>query len=120
MPAENRIVATGPIRPSSESLTHGVLYDLDDSLRYVLHAHSPALWRAAPALGLPITDPAIPYGTPEMAEEVRRLFRASDVAARRIFSMGGHEDGIVAFGVTAQAAGLLLLTALAAAEKSSA
>jgi hypothetical protein len=114
MPAENRIIARGPIRPSSESLTHGVLFDLDDSLRYVLHAHSPAIWHAAPALAIPITDPGVPYGSPEMAEEVRRLFRDTDVAARRIFSMGGHEDGIVAFGPSAQAAGDILLAALSA------
>jgi hypothetical protein len=36
------------------------------------------------------------------------------VAARGIFSMGGHEDGIVAFGPSADAAGATLLAALAA------
>lgn len=114
LPAENRIIARGPIRPSSESLTHGVLFDLDDTLRYVLHAHSPAIWRAAPRLAIPTTDPGVPYGSPEMAEEVRRLFRDTDVASRRLFSMGGHEDGIVAFGPTAHTAGDILLAALAA------
>ncbi len=40
----------------------------------------------------------VPYGTPEMAREVQRLFRETDVRARRIFAMAGHKDGIVAFG----------------------
>jgi ribulose-5-phosphate 4-epimerase/fuculose-1-phosphate aldolase len=114
-PEHNRIVATGPIRPSSESLTHGAVYALDAALRCVLHVHSPELWQHAARLELPITDAAVPYGSPEMAAEVRRLFAETEVAARRVFAMGGHEDGIVAFGPTLQTAGDALLAAWAAA-----
>jgi ribulose-5-phosphate 4-epimerase/fuculose-1-phosphate aldolase len=117
-PAENRIVAFGPIRPSSESLTHGAVYALDAAIGVVLHAHSPEIWQAATALGIPTTDHDVPYGSPAMAAEVARLFATTDVAERRIFSMGGHEDGIVAFGATAEAAGEVLLAALAAAQLS--
>jgi ribulose-5-phosphate 4-epimerase/fuculose-1-phosphate aldolase len=115
-PAENRVVARGPIRPSSESLTHGAVYACDPAIHVVLHAHSPEIWRAAAQLNLPITDESVPYGTPAMAAEVARLFATSDVAQRCIFSMGGHEDGIVAFGTTAEEAGDLLLATLAAAQ----
>jgi ribulose-5-phosphate 4-epimerase/fuculose-1-phosphate aldolase len=111
-PDRNLIAAEGPIRPSSESLTHGTLYDLDAGLRFVLHAHSPEIWRHAAALNLPVTDANVPYGTPEMAAEVRRLFGETDVATRLVFSMGGHEDGIVAFGRTAEEAGEALLACL--------
>ena len=107
--AANRIVAHGPIRPSSESLTHGAVYDLDDSIRCVLHVHSPEIWHAAARLAIPTTDAAVPYGSPEMAAEVARLYAATDLRTRGIFSMGGHEDGIVAFGPTAQTAGELLM-----------
>jgi ribulose-5-phosphate 4-epimerase/fuculose-1-phosphate aldolase len=117
-PDENRCVAHGPIRPSSESLTHGTVYDLDAAVQWVLHAHSPAIWRAAARLALPTTRADVPYGTPEMAQEVRRLFAESDVAVRRIFSMGGHEDGIVSFGATAQEAADVLLATLRRAEGS--
>ena len=111
-PDRNIIVASGPIRPSSESLTHGTLYDLDDSLRFVMHVHSPEIWGCAPLLGIPITDRRVPYGSPEMAEEVRRLFRETDVRDQRLFSMGGHEDGVVSFGRTADEAGKALLGCL--------
>ncbi|HXV22364.1 MAG TPA: class II aldolase/adducin family protein [Desulfuromonadales bacterium] len=114
-PEENRLVAEGPIRPSSESLTHGALYALDASLRFIMHAHSPEIWRHAAALGIPLTDPAAAYGTPEMAAETRRLLRDEAVRAGGIFAMGGHEDGLVAFGRTAEAAGTVLLCALARA-----
>jgi hypothetical protein len=37
----------------------------------------------------------VEYGTPEMALEVRRLLRESD---SQVFAMGGHPEGLVAFG----------------------
>ena len=110
----NRIVAEGPVRPSSEALTHGILYDLDEEIRYVFHVHSREIWGSASELGIPLTSPAAAYGTPAMAREVQRLFKETDLADRGIFAMGGHEDGVVAFGHTADATGRLLLEALAA------
>jgi len=111
----NRVVAEGPVKPSSESLTHGILYDQDTRIQAVLHVHSADIWHAAGALGLPVTRTSVPYGTPAMAAEVQRLFRETDVLRQQIFSMGGHEDGIVAFGQTVAAAGDTLLAALAQA-----
>ena len=108
-PAENRVVAHGPIKPSSESMTHGMVYRLDDTMRYVFHAHSPDIWQHAKALDIPITGENVPYGTPEMAEEVCRLFRVTPARTRRIFAMGGHEDGIVSFGCSAEEAGNVML-----------
>lgn len=112
-PRRNRVVAEGPVRPSSESLTHAMIYALDAGIRVILHVHSPVIWQHAETLQLPVTDPAVEYGTPAMALEAERLFRETAVSDKGIFSMGGHEDGIVAFGATAEAAGTRLLSALA-------
>jgi ribulose-5-phosphate 4-epimerase/fuculose-1-phosphate aldolase len=112
-PDTNRVRAAGPVRPSSESLTHGMLYDLDSNIHAILHVHSPHIWQQARALNIPVTDAAVAYGTPEMAQEAGRLFRETDVLHKGIFSMGGHEDGIVAFGTTPGEAGSILLLALA-------
>ncbi len=112
-PEQNRVVAEGPVRPSSESMTHGMLYALDDRLRFVMHAHSPEIWRQASALGLAMTDEHVPYGSPEMAGEVARLFREEAVQEQGIFGMAGHEDGIITFGKSAQEAGGFLLNYLA-------
>ncbi len=106
---ENLIIAEGPAKPSSESLTHGVVYALDSSLRWVFHVHSPELWRAAARLGIPVTRPDVAYGTPAMAEEVQRLFAESTVRTQLVFAMGGHEDGLVAFGEIAQEAADVLI-----------
>jgi ribulose-5-phosphate 4-epimerase/fuculose-1-phosphate aldolase len=109
----NQVVAAGPVKPSSESMTHGVIYDLDNTMRAVLHVHSPDIWQTAAAQDIPVTNAAVEYGTPEMSQEVERLFAQTDVRLKGIFSMGGHEDGIVAFGETVEAAGNTLLAALA-------
>ena len=111
----NRVESCGPAMPSSESLTHGAAYDLGPHIRSVLHAHSPVLWKNARRLRLPISDPSAPYGSPMMAEEVRRLYHSSVLPERQILAMGGHEDGVIAFGRSIEEAGQTLLTWLARA-----
>jgi hypothetical protein len=111
----NRVSSYGRVRPSSESLTHAAAYDLAPHIRCVFHAHTPVLWQRARALRIPTTDPSVSYGTPEMAQEVRRLYREGLFAERRILAMGGHEDGILVIGRTPEEAGQLLLTWLARA-----
>jgi len=113
----NSVSAAGPIKPSSESLTHGMIYDLDNAIRVVLHVHSPDIWLATDRLDIPVTDSTVPYGTPKMAAEVQRLFNETDVRERKIFSMGGHEDGVISFGTTAEEAGDILLRTLDASRK---
>ena len=113
----NQVVADGPVRPSSESMTHGVIYDLDQEIKIVLHVHSPDIWKTAIAQGIPVSRASVEYGTPEMSREVVRLFAETDAREQGIFSMGGHEDGIVAFANSADAAGNRLLTALACSKK---
>ncbi|MCB0209029.1 MAG: class II aldolase/adducin family protein [Anaerolineae bacterium] len=114
-PVQNRLVGEGPVRPSSEGLTHGVVYTLAADIQWVMHAHSPHIWRHAETLKIPQTAANVLYGSPEMAAEVERLFQETDVADRGIFSMAGHEDGIVTFGRTAEDAGSVMLAYLSQA-----
>jgi len=113
--AENRAESSGLVHPSSESLTHGAIYDLSPHIRAVLHAHTPAIWRQARRLRLPTTNAVVAYGTVEMAQEVRRLYRDTALGEQQIFSMGGHEDGVVVFGRSVEEAGGVLVRALARA-----
>ena len=111
----NRVVSRGPIEPSSESMTHGAIYDLGPHIRFVFHVHCPLIWRAARTLKLPISDGRIPYGTPGMAAEIARLARETTLLDRKILAMGGHEDGVITFGRTPIAAGQVLMSTLAEA-----
>lgn len=112
-PDSNRVIAKGPVRPSSESMTHGMIYALDESVNCVMHVHSPDIWNAASRLSIPMTRPDVTYGTPEMTAEVSRLFSETDVRERGIFAMAGHQDGIVAFNASVEAAGVILIKMLA-------
>jgi len=51
----------------------------------------------------------VSYGTPEMAEEFRRLYRETDFASSELAVMGGHDGGLISIGHdVATAAGRLL------------
>ena len=95
--AKNWLRCEGRRVASSESLTHAAVYESAPHVGAVLHCHARQLW-AQLLENVPSTDAAVEYGTPEMAFEVQRLFRDSDIEKHGVFAMGGHPDGIVAFG----------------------
>ncbi|MBV2130971.1 class II aldolase/adducin family protein [Arsukibacterium indicum] len=115
VPEQNRISALGQIKPSSEAMTHGQLYLLSNDINFVIHAHCPQIWHQATALNLPQTRAEVPYGTVAMADEVAGLFTKTDLLQTGVFTMAGHEDGVVAFGSTAAEAGQRLISCYAAA-----
>jgi len=87
----------GAAIPSSESLAHAAIYESDPTAAAVIHCHDSMLWRTL-LDHLPTTSRAAAYGTPEMAYEIMRLLKMSDMRKKRIFVMAGHEGGIVVFG----------------------
>ena len=87
----------GSAIPSSESLTHAAVYESDAKAGSVIHCHDSKLW-AALLNQAPTSSKAVDYGTPEMASEVARLFKITDLQSRKILVMAGHEGGILAFG----------------------
>ncbi len=93
----NWLRSEGAAIASSESLTHAAVYESDAKAGAVIHCHDSQLW-AALLNQAPTSSKAVEYGTPEMASEVTRLFKATDVKSRKILVMAGHEGGIVAFG----------------------
>lgn len=108
-PTTNHIVAHGPVKPSSEALTHGTVYALDDTIQAVIHIHSPEIWQKRSQLFLPETPADVPYGTPEMAQAVKQLWQADAFKLSPVFAMAGHEDGIMSFGSDMTEAGMPLL-----------
>jgi L-ribulose-5-phosphate 4-epimerase len=106
----NWLQCEGPVQASSESMTHAAIYEQDASAGAVLHVHEMELWKRLLDRG-PTTRKDVEYGTPEMAAEMGRLFRESDVRERRILVMAGHEEGIFAFGSTLEEAFGVLMAA---------
>lgn len=113
--SENSITAEGLIEPSSEALTHAAVYAADTDIRFVFHIHSPEIWQNTKNLDLPATAPEVPYGTVEMARAVMKMLSERKTKEISIFSMLGHEDGIIAFGSTADETGTTLVKWLARA-----
>ena len=87
----------GPAIPSSESLTHAAIYESDAKAGAIIHCHDPKLWGAL-LNQVPTSSKAGEYGTPEMAYEITRLFKVTELRNRKILIMAGHEGGIVIFG----------------------
>jgi Class II Aldolase and Adducin N-terminal domain len=95
--ASNWLCYEGIAIPSSESLTHAAIYESDPATSAVIHCHDSAVW-ARLLDRAPTTSRSVVYGTPEMAYEIVHLFDTSDVRSKKIFAMGGHENGIVTLG----------------------
>jgi L-ribulose-5-phosphate 4-epimerase len=95
--AKNSLLYEGAAIPSSESLTHAAIYECDSSASAVIHCHDTPLWGMLLDRA-PTTSNSVAYGTPEMAYEIIRLFKQSDVRSTKIFATAGHKDGVVTFG----------------------
>lgn len=105
---QNCLTCLGPIQASSESLTHGAIYQLEPTVNAIIHVHNLELWQKL--LGeIPTTAQDCPYGTPEMAKEIFRLFKEENLREAKILVMAGHEEGIIAFGHNLDEAGNILL-----------
>ncbi len=106
---KNWVECKGPIKASSEAMTHAVIYQSDKSINAVIHVHNLAFWKKL-LEKVPTTKKDAEYGTPEMAEEVIRLFKETDVKEKKIMVMAGHKEGIVSFGKSLDDAGSILLS----------
>ena len=106
--AQNWVQCVGPIEASSESLTHASFYDAARAINAVIHIHHRGLW--SDYVGkLPTTSGDTAYGTPEMAFEVSELLRQHPQPAKQIIVMGGHEEGVFAYGNSLGHAASILL-----------
>jgi L-ribulose-5-phosphate 4-epimerase len=94
---ENWVECRGQMNASSESLTHAMIYSTFSAANAIIHVHHNRAWSCLQ--GRLITSaPDVPYGTPDMANEVQRLARETNLSEEKIFVMAGHEDGILSFG----------------------
>ena len=104
----NHVTCRGPVRASSETLTHAAIFELTNAIRAVVHVHHEGLWRRLQGKA-PTTHAKVRYGTPEMAKEFRRLYVETDFAATRIAVMAGHIAGLISIGEGLHEAGQRLL-----------
>jgi hypothetical protein len=130
--ATNWLCCRGPVKASSESLSHAAVYASDRAqagmpaspgnsggtgipacarIGAVIHVHHLGMWEKVRDR-IPTTDHRAEAGTPEMAWAIEALLRQPGVKERGLFVMGGHREGLMAFGATLDEAGERIVAAL--------
>lgn len=102
--------ATAATTPSAECMTHAMFYQADPAVGAVIHVHHLEFWKRL-LNRVPTTAPEVEYGTPEMANEILRLYLETDLPHRKLAAMAGHEEGVIAIGRDLDEAGKVLLDA---------
>lgn len=91
---QNELWCRGPVKASSESLSHAAVYLAQKEAQAVIHFHSLPVWNWA-LKNLPCTEPSAEAGTVEMAHAIQTLLKNSPV---KFFGMAGHKEGMIAWG----------------------
>jgi ribulose-5-phosphate 4-epimerase/fuculose-1-phosphate aldolase len=102
--ALNSITCRGPVKASSESLSHAAVYEADKRIQSVIHVHHRRMWEYG-LISMPVTDPAYSFGTPEIAMNITELLQNDRAREEGIIIMGGHQDGIICLGSSPDEAG---------------
>jgi len=87
----------GAIKPSSEALTHGTIYNLSPHIGAIIHIHSSDIWNYM-LDGEYLHTTKVEYGSLAMIEEVARIYQDIDPLSNPKFVMAGHQDGVMFFG----------------------
>jgi hypothetical protein len=95
------VTAQGKVRASSETVSHGSIYEMNPDIRAVIHFHHPVLWKYMSSHNYDATGRWVLYGTYEMAMAVKDCVGDG---TQGIFVMKGHEEGGVAYGPSLSAA----------------
>ncbi len=96
------VFSKGLHKPSSEALSHAMIYEIHSDIQAVIHVHSKPLWQMMIDRGELTTTAE--YGTADMVHEIANLYQSCDPFKHNAFVMKGHEDGIITFGKTIQQA----------------
>lgn len=108
---KNEIHCTGRISASSESMTHAAIYEAKQEAMAVIHIHSIGLWEKYKG-NMPTSPVNAEYGTPEIALAIRDLCMNGKIKGTDVIIMGGHKEGIIAFGNDLEDAGNKILNIL--------
>lgn len=104
---QNTLTCHGKIQASSESMTHGAIYQSNPQFMFVLHIHHPGIWQHYMDK-IPTTSAEISYGTPAMASALAEITRSPKEDPTAIV-MGGHTDGVIVCGSSLDQTGALLM-----------
>ncbi|MBS4013573.1 MAG: class II aldolase/adducin family protein [Bacteroidetes bacterium] len=108
---ENFCLFSGSGLPSSETLTHYIIYRYCKEVNSVIHIHNREIWLKL-IDKVPTTPKSAEYGTIDMVRAVENLFNNGSLQKSKILVMHGHEEGVVCFGESADEAESIVLSFL--------
>ena len=94
---KNSLTCEGKTVASSETLSHAIIYELSKQTNAIIHIHNNNLWKKL-LNKVPTTSKTATYGTIDMTNEIKRLFKQTRLKDEKILTMAGHPDGIIVFG----------------------
>ena len=103
----NTVYCSGEINASSETMSHAVIYKANPMINSVVHIHNKSMWVEYLNI-LPSTSVGSAYGTPEIANEILAIIKESKTTSGIIIT-GGHEEGIISYGVDLEEATNIVL-----------
>ncbi|MDR2617863.1 MAG: class II aldolase/adducin family protein [Treponema sp.] len=92
--AANTVDSRGPVQASSESMTHGAIYESCRDIRCVIHIHSRLIFDGMIRDRCPSTPQDVLYGTPEMAYAV---IRCAQGGQEGVIVLSGHDEGVLSY-----------------------
>ncbi len=101
-----KVISQGDYPPSSEALSHAMIYELAPEISVVIHIHSLTLWKFLIEKDILFTTAS--YGTAKMIEEIDALYQTHDPLIYNAFVMRGHREGVMVFGRDLEEAELAL------------
>jgi methylthioribose-1-phosphate isomerase len=96
---KNRVTSSGPVKASSESMSHGAIYRACPASRAVIHIHSRKIFDGMLRDNYPRTPADVPYGTPEMARAIIARVKERGQSTG-VIVMAGHDEGVIAYGAS--------------------
>ena len=97
---QNQVVTSGPIQASSESMTHGAVYQSCPKVNCVIHIHSRKIFDAMLKERYACTPKDAEYGTPQIALAIGKCIRESGMDEEGQIVLAGHDEGVIAYGPT--------------------
>lgn len=94
---QNHVVSRGPIQPSSESMTHGAVYQSCPGANCIIHIHSRAIFDGMVRDHYSSTPEDAAYGTPEIAAAIVNCVNELNKDEGCIVMLG-HDEGVIAYG----------------------
>jgi ribulose-5-phosphate 4-epimerase/fuculose-1-phosphate aldolase len=102
--SKNRVESTGPVKPSSETMTHGVIYQSCPNANCVIHIHSRTIFDGMIRDKYPATPVTAAYGTPEIALAIGKLVRHDPGKNEGSIVLAGHDEGVIVYAATIEKA----------------